>query len=134
MRRRDKIVLAILLAPIAFLGGAVAVSKARTHVEEKGVYRDALPFYSGFLKTGMQRIDVEQELRRRSISFRQNYEYGQYPRDEFVLLKRIGSPVWYCSYEDITLHLEFNSSFNAAHPEDDPLTGISEYRALIDCL
>ncbi|WP_263366896.1 hypothetical protein [Edaphobacter bradus] len=137
MRRRTKIILAVPLVLISLLAvGALdySVDQRRIKAEEKAIYSAQLPLYSSFLKPGMQRIDVEHELRSRSISFRPNYEYGQYPKDEFILLKRIGSPVWYCSYEDITLQLEFNSSFNPAHPEDDPLTGISEYRVLIDCL
>jgi hypothetical protein len=134
MRRRTKIILAVPLILIGFLAVSTYVRVWRICVEEKRIYRAALPLYSEFLKPGMQRTEVERELHQRSISFTQNYAYGQYPRDEFVLLKRIDSPVWYCSFEDITVHLEFDSNSSAAHSLDDPLSGISEYRVLMDCL
>ena len=126
--------LKITLAVLFILPGLLVLDCGgyylRTKYEEKTVYPAQRTYYEAFLKLGMPRIEVERELRQRSIHFRQNYEYGAYPKDEFVLLKRIGSPVFYCSFEDITLHLEFNATDNMA----DPLTGISEYRALIDCL
>ena len=134
MKNRTKVILAVPLILIGLLAVSAYLRVWRIRAEEKRIYRAALPLYSGFLKPGMQRTEVERELRQRSISFTQNYAYGEYPRDEFVLLKRIDSPVWYCSFEDITLHLEFDSKSNPAHPLDDALSRISEYRVLIDCM
>jgi hypothetical protein len=58
--------------------------------------------------------------------------YGPYPGDELVLLKRIGSPAWFCSFEDISIRLEFRPGNGPS--EEDRLTGLSEYRPLKDCL
>src|SRR5580704_12002928 len=110
MRKRTKIVLAVPLALIFVLISYGAISR---HVQEQrilAIERRTFPeqraIYAAFLQTAMTRTQVEEEIHKRSISPSWNEGYGMYPGDELVLLKRIGSPAWYCSFEDISIRLE----------------------------
>lgn len=104
--------------------------------EEREIVRARLSFYSTFIKPGMTRIDVEAKFHEHSISFSHDryFGYGTLRGDDFVLLKRVGSPVWYCGYEDIAARFQFDSSTVVAPLPNDRLDGIREYRQLVDCL
>jgi hypothetical protein len=106
----------------------VYVHQRRIKAEETDIFRAQLSLYSTFIKPGMARIDVEAKLRERSVSFSHDGYFGDgtLRHDDFVVLKRIDSPVWYCSSEDIAAQFQFGPN--------DQLDGIREYRQLIDCL
>lgn len=96
--------------------------------EEREIFRAQLSFYSTFIKPGMTRMDVEAKLREHSISLSHDgyFGYGTLHGDDFVFLNRIGSPAWYCSFEDIAARFQFDSK--------DRLDGIREYLQLTECL
>ena len=128
LKRPTKILLAVPVVLICCVVLNEYMHQRRIKAEEKEVFRAQLTIYSTFIKPGMTRMDVEAKLREHSISFSHDgyFGYGTLHGDEFVLLKRIGSPVWYCSFEDIAARFQFGPN--------DRLDGIKEYGQLADCL
>ena len=130
MRRRRKIILALAVPVILICCMVLAdyMHQRGIHAEEREIFDAQLSFYSTFIKLGMTRMDVEAKLREHSISFSHDgyFGYGTLHGDNFVLLKRLSSPVWYCGFEDIAARFQFDSN--------DRLDRIGEYRQLVDCL
>jgi len=104
------------------------VHRRRILAEERQIFDTQQLFYSTFIKPGMSRIDVEAKLREHSISWSHDgyFGYGMVHGDNFVFLKRINSPVWFCNFEDVAARFHFDSK--------DELDGIKEYRQLAECL
>ncbi len=142
MRTRTKIVLALPLALATYFGISSYVVQRKIAAKERKTYNEEMAFYTGFLKPGMTRVEVEQELQQRSIPFSGRFERPA--AVDLVLLERFGSPKFYCSFEDASLWLEFDPADNAASYEsshsdsdgnpEDRLSGMSVYRQLMDCL
>ncbi len=122
-RRTKKIVLAVPLVLISYGLIAYQLRQTRIAAKEAKTYNDQLAIYGAFLKPGMTRAAVERELGQRSISFQQRYGDETRDYDDFVLLERFDSPVFYCSFEDANLQLKFDSrngtpSTASGDPED----------------
>jgi hypothetical protein len=137
-RRTKKLVLAVPLVLISYGVIAYQLRQRKIAAKERKTYNDQLAFYGAFLKPGMTRVDVERELRQRSIPFQQRHYYETRGYDDFVLLERFDYPVFYCSFEDASLHLKFDysggrSSTDFGAPED-PLREIGVRHQLMDCL
>lgn len=66
-----------------------------------------LPVFKAFLKPGMTRSDVEEELNRRSIHY-ESARDGSLAND-FIPLKQMPASVWYCSFEDVGVRVVFDS-------------------------
>ncbi|HXC96892.1 MAG TPA: hypothetical protein VNU92_14415 [Edaphobacter sp.] len=140
MKTRTKIILALPLALATYFGIDCYLYERRVVAKEKKTYDDQVGFYKRFLKPGMTRVAVEQELKLRSIPVLQRL---QRPAAlDLVLLERFGSPKSYCSFEDVSLRLDFEPADNATTYEgnhfngkpDDRLRAMSVYRQLMDCL
>jgi hypothetical protein len=135
-----KIVLALLLASATYFGISSYVYHRKIAAKESKTYNEEMAFYKGFLKPGMTRAEVEQKLRQLSIPVSERFERPA--AVDLVLLERFGSPKFYCSFEDASLRLEFDSADNAGSYESnhfdgnpkDRLSGMSVYRQLMDCL
>ena len=130
MRRRTKIIVALAI-PVVLIYGLVLtdyVHRRRILAEERQIFDTQQLFYSTFIKPGMSRIDVEAKLREHSISWSHDgyFGYGMVHGDNFVFLKRVNSPVWFCNFEDVAARFQFDSN--------DTLDGIKEYRQFAECL
>jgi len=140
LRTRTKIFLALPLALATYFGISSYVDQRKIAAKERKTYDEEIAFYKGFLKPGMTRAEVEQELRQRSIPVSERLDRPA--AVDLVLLERFGSPKFYCSFEDASLRLEFDPAGNAATYEgnhlngnpDDRLRGMRVYRQLMDCL
>ncbi len=136
MKTRTKIILAIPIALISVLVFYGEISyhlrQQKTAAIERKTFPEQRVIYAAFLAPGMTRTQVEEELHKRSLTPTMISGKGPFPGDEFVLLKRIGSPAWFCSFEDISIRLEFKPGNGPS--EEDRLTGFSEHRQLMDCL
>ena len=130
MRRRTKIIVALAI-PVILICCEVLIDyvhRSRILAEERQIFERQQSFYSTFIKWGMTRMDVEAKLRERSISWSRDghFGYGTVHGDDFVFLKRVSSPVWFCNFEDVAARFHFDSK--------DELDGIKEYRQLAECL
>jgi hypothetical protein len=138
MTRRTKIILAIPLVLISYGVITYQLRQRRIAATERKTYTDQLALYGAFLKPGMTRAAVERELGQRSIPFERRYHYETRGYDDHVLLERFDSPVFYCSFEDASLQLKFDSrngtpSTDFGDPEDQ-LRELRVYHQLMDCL
>jgi hypothetical protein len=143
VKTRTKIILAVPLVAVAYGTITYNLRQHRIAAIEKKSYSDQLARYATFLKPGMMRADVERELSQRSIPFEQRLE--EPASEDLVLLERFDSPVFYCSFEDASVMLEFNpatanlktdTSDNKTFTGNpsDRLRNISVYHQLMDCL
>lgn len=109
----------------------------RIDEEMREMSRTELPKYSAFLKLGMTRFAVQEELRSRSINFETARDLG-HGFNDIVLLKKLPSPQWYCSYEAAGVRAVFHTDDDASPvrstSEDDVLLGLDVYGQLMDCL
>ena len=126
VKKRTKIILAVPIILISYLGINYYLWQQRVAAKERKTYDEQLASYAAFLKPGMTRADVERELRQRSIRF-ESYNVDGTSTDDFVLLERFESPHLYCSFEDAMVRFEFD-------PGSSLLRKTSVYRQLKDCL
>jgi hypothetical protein len=136
LRNRWKVALALSLGLIAYLGVDSYLHQRQIAAIERKTYNQQIAFYKSFLKPGMTRADVEREFRERSILFSQRYEKRVW--EDFVLLERFKSPVWYCNFEDAGLLFEFDPAGTVPNYENgdpfDRLREMSVHRELRQCL
>lgn len=135
---RRKLILTVpitLLCGVAILTGWTMLSLKRSgwQIEkQKQVLVDTqLPAFRAFLKPGMTRSDVEEELNRRSIPF-ESARDGSFV-NAFIPLKRMPSSVWYCSFEDVGVRVVFDSPYQHALP-GDRLRGVDIFGQWMDCM
>jgi hypothetical protein len=141
MRSTSKLVGGILLAaPVALVewGGFDAWHRVRgVGKEMEEVSKVQLPTYGMFLKAGMTRAEVEEALRGRRIDFESAWD-GSHGVNDFVRLKRLPSPHWYCSFEDVGIVLDFRAGDGAGPSamtsNDDVLERLESGGQLMDCL
>ncbi len=156
MRRQFKLTVAAI-SIIATAIGVFALSAwiAEYHkqsliaVEMKSLQTKELPPYADFLQPGMTRSAVYQELEKRFVNFEQARDSSR-GSNQIILKKRMSSPVFYCSFEDLGVRLIFQpeegssplSSMSKANKmdlhdapsSDDILRGLDIHGQLMDCL
>jgi hypothetical protein len=97
-------------------------------------YQAALKSYSSELRLGMRRQEVHYILRNKNV-IPSHEPYGGPPLDDFIYLGRT-QDLWYCSWENVDIQLEFAASKPNDHlpTPDDSLQKIILSRWPHDCL
>jgi len=133
------VAIAVVVVTIFVLSEVSAHQRAAAIAAAKGsLQKETLPKYAAFLKPGMRRAAVYEELGRRGISFEQAHDAGHY--NQIMQLKRLPSPVYYCSFEDVGIRIIFeagggdDSKATSGGSANDVLRDVDVYGQLMDCL
>lgn len=133
----------IVVLVVAF--GVRHVSQERARRRREVEYQKALQSYSGVLKTGMTRRQVEEYLSAKNLLFRQlccvsvkEFSRGMYDNanDDLVKIGQEDVP-WVCSENNVYIALEFLSSQKDSLPRAEPsdkLKDVTIYHKLNGCL
>ena len=108
-RRWGLLVIAAALLIVCVLGIKSVIEK-RAARKRQTEYEAVLREYSGALKSGMPRREVESYLRLRGRSFRQMCCIGV-PRNAYADIVKIGEekPPWYCNKYNVYVAFEFET-------------------------
>ena len=133
----------IVVLVVAF--GVRHVFQERVRRRREVEYQKALQSYSGVLKTGMTRRQVEEYLSAKNLLFRQlccvsvkEFSRGMYDNanDDLVKIGQEDVP-WVCSENNVYIALEFLSSQKDSLPRAEPsdkLKDVTIYHKLNGCL
>ena len=117
-------------------------SEKRAQQEREAGYQSALRAYSGVLKPGMTRKDVEEYLRTGNVGFSQMCcvemkDFSKYVYDDLTKVGQEDAP-WFCSEKNVYIAFQFTGQpRNATGPgadDSDKLRTITIYRWLEGCL
>jgi hypothetical protein len=114
----------------------------RAQQEREAGYQSALRAYSGVLKPGMTRKDVEEYLRARNVGFQQMccVASKDYSKDVYDDLTKVGQEdaPWFCSEKIVYIAFQFTgqprNATGAEADDSDRLRAITIYPRLEGCL
>jgi hypothetical protein len=128
MKRALIIIVGVVVAAVLLVNLLIAIVSYRKHAliqrEMSALRTTELPHYAGFLKPGMTRAAVEQELNRRSIYFGTARDSSN-GSNLTIRIKQLPSSQWYCGTEDIGVKIIFL-------PENAPVAQITPQDPLLD--
>jgi hypothetical protein len=143
--RRWYFYLAIVIVVLVVAFGVRHVFQERARQRREVEYQKALQSYSGVLKTGMTRKQVEEYLSAKNLLFRQlccvsvkEFSRGVYDNayDDLVKIGQEDVP-WFCSENNVYTALEFLGSQKDSLPRAEPsdkLKDVTIYHKLDGCL